>query len=124
MIVVMRATATAEQVAAVRRAVEEHGLEAFVSEGEERTVIGVVGADVDRVAHLGSLDGVEQVLRVTQPYKLASLEHYPERTRVHLGDVPIGLGEELVVVAGPCAVESRGQLFDTANWVRRDARAF
>jgi 3-deoxy-7-phosphoheptulonate synthase len=120
MIVVMRRTASAEEIGAVKRTVEEHGLEAFLSVGEERTVIGVVGADVDRVAHLGSLPGVEQVIRVTHPYKLASVEHYPERTRIHIGKVEIGLGEELVVVAGPCAVESRGQLLDTARWVKRE----
>ncbi|MGH2358903.1 MAG: 3-deoxy-7-phosphoheptulonate synthase, partial [Candidatus Limnocylindria bacterium] len=116
----MRPTATTEEVGAVRHAVEEHGLEAFVSVGEERTVIGVVGADVDRVAHLGSLPGVEQVIRVTQPYKLASVEHYPQRTRVRIGPVEVGGGEETVVMAGPCAVESRDQLLDTARWVRRE----
>jgi 3-deoxy-7-phosphoheptulonate synthase len=121
MIVVMRPTATREEIGAVRRAVEEHGLEAFVSEGEERTVIGVVGADVDRVAHLGSFPGVDQVIRVTQPFKLASIEHHPERTRVRLGDaIELGVRDELVVMAGPCSVESRDQLLQTARWVRRE----
>jgi len=121
MIVVMRPTATREEVSAVRRAVEEHGLEAFVSEGEERTVIGVVGADVDRVAHLGSYPGVDQVIRVTQPFKLASVEHHPERSRVRLGDVTeLGVPDELVVMAGPCSVESRDQLMQTARWVRHE----
>jgi 3-deoxy-7-phosphoheptulonate synthase len=121
MIVVMRPTATREEVAAVRHAVEEHGLEAFVSEGEERTVIGVVGADVERVAHLGSYPGVDQVIRVTQPFKLASVEHHPERTRVRLGEtIELGIRDELVVMAGPCSVESRDQLLQTARWVRRE----
>ena len=118
MIVVMGPGATKDEVTTVTRTIEEHGLQAFVSGGEERTVIGVVGADVDRVAHIGQLDGVEQVIRVTNPYKLASVEHKPDRTRVMVRDVPIGLGEELVVVAGPCSVESREMLLDTARWVR------
>jgi 3-deoxy-7-phosphoheptulonate synthase len=121
MIVVMRPTATREEIGAVRRAVEEHGLEAFVSEGEERTVIGVVGSDVDRVAHLGSLPGVDQVIRISTPYKLASVGHHPDRTRIRLGDaLDLGVGEEVVVMAGPCSVESREQLHSTARWVRRE----
>ena len=72
MIVVMRPTATKDEVDGVRRTVEENGLEAFISVGEERTVIGVVGSDLERVAHLGTLDGVEQVIRISSPYKLAS----------------------------------------------------
>jgi len=120
MIVVMRPGATREQIAQVRHVVEEHGLEAFVSEGEERTVIGVVGTDLDRVSHLGTLEGVEQVVRITQPYKLASIEHHPERTRVRVGEVSVGNGGGLVIMAGPCAVESREQMLQTAHWVRRE----
>ena len=115
MIVVMRPTATHEEIDGVRRTVEEHGLEAFVSVGEERTVIGVVGSDVERVAHIGTLPGVEQVIRISSPYKLASAEHQPERTRVRVNGVEVGLGQELVVMAGPCAVESREQLLETAR---------
>ena len=120
MIVVMRPTATREEVDGVRRTVEEHGLEAFVSVGEERTVIGVVGKDVERVAHLGTLPGVEHVIRVSSPYKLASSEHQVERTRVRVNGVELGLGTELVVMAGPCAVESREQLMETARTVKRE----
>jgi 3-deoxy-7-phosphoheptulonate synthase len=120
MIVVMRPTATQEEVEGVKRTVEEHGLEAFLSVGEERTVIGVVGSDVQRVAHLGTLPGVEQVIRISSPYKLASAEHQAERTRVRVNGVELGLGQELVVMAGPCAVESREQLFDTARTVKRE----
>jgi len=120
MIVVMRPTATSEEVDGVRRTVEEHGLEAFISVGEERTVIGVVGSDLESVAHLGTLDGVEQVIRISSPYKLASSEHQVERTRVRINGVEIGLGQELVVMAGPCAVESREQLMQTARAVKRE----
>jgi 3-deoxy-7-phosphoheptulonate synthase len=120
MIVVMRPTATSEEVDGVRRTVEEHGLEAFLSVGEERTVIGVVGSDLESVAHLGTLDGVEQVIRISSPYKLASSEHQVERTRVRVNGVELGLGQELVVMAGPCAVESRDQLMQTARAVKRE----
>jgi len=120
MIVVMSPSATKANVAAVRRTIEAHGLEAFVSVGQERTVVGVVGTDVDTVANIGSLEGVEQVIRVTQPYKLASLEHHRERTRVVVGGVPIGQEDELVAIAGPCSVESREMLLDTARWVRHE----
>ena len=120
MIVVMRPTATDAQVDKVRRTVEEHELEAFVSVGQERTIIGVVGTDLDRVAHIGLLPGVEKVIRVTVPYKLASVEHHPARTQVRVGDVDIGLGAGLAVMAGPCAVESRDQLMATAQLVKRE----
>jgi 3-deoxy-7-phosphoheptulonate synthase len=119
MIVVMRPTATLEEIDGVKRSIEEHGLEAFLSEGEERTVIGVVG-DVERIEHLGTLPGVDQVIRVSSPYKLASIQEPGERTRVRVGQVELGLGSELVVMAGPCAVESREQLLETGRCVQRE----
>src|SRR5918994_7921977 len=119
MIVVMRPTATQDEVDGVKRSIEEHGLEAFLSVGEERTVIGVVG-DVERISHLGTLPGVDQVIRVSSPYKLASMQEPGERTRVRIGPVEIGLGSELVIMAGPCAVESREQLLETARCVSRE----
>jgi 3-deoxy-7-phosphoheptulonate synthase len=120
MIVVMRTGATGEEIDEVRRTIQEHSLEAFVSVGEERTVIGVVGPDVERVEHIHSLPGVEQVIRVTKPYKLASREHHPDRTRVRVGQVEIGAGAPLRVMAGPCSVESSEQIAATARWVRRE----
>ncbi len=119
MIVVMRPTATSEEVDGVKRSIEEHGLEAFLSVGEERTVIGVVG-DVERISHLGTLPGVDQVIRVSSPYNLASMQEPGERTRVRIGTVDIGLGSDMVVMAGPCAVESREQVLETARCVRRE----
>ena len=119
MIVVMRPTATQSEVDGVKKSIEEHGLEAFLSVGEERTVIGVVG-DVERISHLGTLPGVDQVIRVSSPYKLASMQEEGDRTRVRIGPVDIGLGSELVVMAGPCAVESREQLLETARCVGRE----
>jgi 3-deoxy-7-phosphoheptulonate synthase len=120
MIVVMRPGAAKDEVDAVCSLIRSSGLEAFVSEGQERVIIGVVGVDIERVAHIGTLPGVEQALRVTSPHKLASLEHNAERTRIAIGDVTVGAGSPLVVMAGPCSVESREQLFATARWVRRE----
>ncbi len=119
MIVVMRPSATQQEIDGVRRSIEENGLEAFLSVGDERTVIGVVG-DVERMGNLGTLPGVDQVIRVSSPYKLASIQSPGERTRVRVGPVDIGLGSQLVVMAGPCAVESRDQLLETARCVSRE----
>ena len=116
----MRTGADPSLVEDVKKAIEAEGLEAYVMLGEERSVIGVVGAGVERVEHVASMPGVEQVMRVSKPYKLASSEHHPDRTRVKVRDVVIGAGAPIVVMAGPCAVESREQLTATARWVKRE----
>ena len=121
MIVVMKSDATREEIDAVSAEIRAQGLEAFMSEGQERVIIGVVGIDIDRVAHIGTFPGVEQAFRVTSPHKLASLEHQRDRTRIVIGGkTPIGAGSPLVVMAGPCSVESLEQLMDTARLVHRD----
>jgi 3-deoxy-7-phosphoheptulonate synthase len=66
------------------------------------------------------MSGVEQLIRVSKPYKLASSEHHPDRTSVRVGDIEIGAGAPLAVIAGPCAVESRDQVLATARWVKRE----
>jgi 3-deoxy-7-phosphoheptulonate synthase len=120
MIVVMRTGADREEIDAVKAAIVEAGLQAYTVVGEERSVIGVVGSDVERARHVASMPGVEQVMRVSKPYKLASREHHPDRTAVRVGPVTIGAGSPLVVMAGPCAVESREQILATARWVKRE----
>jgi 3-deoxy-7-phosphoheptulonate synthase len=123
MIVVMKPGAPKAEIDGVTALIRSEGLEAFVSEGQERTIIGVVGIDIDRVAHIGTMPGVEQAIRVTSPHKLASLEHQRDRTRITIGGrdgIAIGAGSPLVVMAGPCSVETPDQLGETARLVRRE----
>ncbi|MFV2062759.1 MAG: bifunctional 3-deoxy-7-phosphoheptulonate synthase/chorismate mutase [Chloroflexota bacterium] len=116
----MRTEAQKEEIEAVRKAVADEGLETYKMVGEERTVLGVVGVGVERVVHIEVMPGVEQLIRVSKPYKLASNEHHPDRSRVRVGNVEIGAGAPIAVIAGPCAVESREQVLATARWVKRE----
>jgi 3-deoxy-7-phosphoheptulonate synthase len=116
----MRTEAQKEEIDAVRKAVADEGLETYVMVGAERIVMGVVGTGVERVRHVEGMPGVEQLIRVSKPYKLASAEHHPDRSTVRVGDVEIGAGAPLAVIAGPCAVESREQIMATARWVKRE----
>jgi len=120
MIIVMRTGAEQTEIDEVKQAVAEEGLETYVMVGEERIVMGVVGVGVERVQHLESLPGVEKMIRVSKPYKLASVEHHPDRSSVRVGGVAIGAGAPVAVMAGPCAVESREQILATAHWVKRE----
>lgn len=116
MVVVMSSDATASDIASVVERVEAAGGEAFVSRGESRTVIGLVG-DVTRFhdLNLRALHGVIDVVRVSTPYKLVSREHHA-RSIVYVGPtrVPIGPGT-FTLIAGPCAVESPEQTLTAAQ---------
>jgi len=120
MIIVMRTGAGQEEIDEVKQAVAEEGLETYVMVGQERIVMGVVGVGVERVQHLETMAGVEQMIRVSKPYKLASVEHHPDRSSIRVGGVEIGAGAPVAVIAGPCAVESREQVLATAHWVKRE----
>ncbi|HHC07340.1 MAG TPA: 3-deoxy-7-phosphoheptulonate synthase [Actinobacteria bacterium] len=117
MIIVMRRDATAEQIRHVLDRLSEVDAEAHVSEGAHRTVIGVLG-DRTRVQQLPweAFPGVERAVPVLKPFKFVSREFQPDDSVVMVGDVPIG-GGGLTVIAGPCAVESRDQLFRSAEAV-------
>jgi 3-deoxy-7-phosphoheptulonate synthase len=95
-----------------------NGLNAHLSVGEDHTVIGAVG-DTHSIptAVFEVLDGVESVIRISQPYKLASRQFHPKNSIFPLDGFSIG-GEEIVIIAGPCSVESREQLLETAYAVR------
>jgi 3-deoxy-7-phosphoheptulonate synthase len=108
-----------EREAEIVRRVRELGLEAHVSQGEERTVIGVVGHPLPPTLEeqFESLPGVERVIRVTSKFKLASREFHPRKTVIDLGNgVAIG-GEAITVMAGPCSVETEAQTVETAKAV-------
>jgi len=117
-IVVMRKDATEAEVQAVVAHVEELGFRAHLSRGVERTIIGIIGDERPLSTQpLERLPGVERVVPILQPYKLASRDFKPENTVITINGVRIG-GPEIVVIAGPCAVESREQLLETAFAVK------
>ena len=124
MLIVMKADATEAQVEEVVRVVNELGLRAHPLPGASRTAIGITGntGPIDAV-RFESLPGVAEAIRVTKPYKLISLDLRPEKTVVAVGDATIG-GDELAIIAGPCAVESREQTFAIAEVVRRSGARF
>ena len=118
MVVVMKERATEEQVDAVIARLIELGMDVHRSSGATRTVLGVVGANKIDPGLIGILEGVHEVLRISEPYKLASRTFKPEDTVVAIGDVRIG-GDEVVVMAGPCSAETDAQVEAAAAAVKR-----
>jgi 3-deoxy-7-phosphoheptulonate synthase len=116
-IIVMSHQATQEQVDAVVARVQEIGLKADLSGGEERTVIGVIGGNAyayrEAFSHLA---GIQEIIPITKPFKLASREFRPPDTVIDIGGVKIG-NDEVVVMAGPCSVEGEEMLMATARHV-------
>lgn len=124
MIVVMKPTATKENLAAVVNKIEAAGLRTHLSQGEEVTIVGVIG-DKKIIANLElqMLDGVDKTVRITEKYKLVSRDFHPEDTIIDAGGVKIG-GNEIVVMAGPCAVENLDQLREAAQAVKNCGAKF
>ena len=126
MIIVMRSDAAPEQVEAVTLTIRALGFGAHLSQGEERTIVGVVGhsGSQELQARLGALPGVESVVPITKPFKLASREFKRLDSRFEVGvetdaqPVMVG-GQHLVVCAGPCGVESREQTLGAAHYAAR-----
>ena len=119
MLVVMKHGATTAEIDAVVSAIEEMGYEARPMPGAQRTAVGLVGNDgrVD-ASRIGALSGVAQVIHVTQPYKQVSREWRPENTIVTIAPgVEVG-GSEVVIIAGPCSVESEEQIVTAARQVK------
>ena len=119
MVIVMEENASPDQINRVVTRVNELGYEAAVIQGESRTVIGVKG-DVTAnggLERIDQLDGVEKTLRITKEYKEASREFHPGDTTLRVGNIEIG-GQRVIVMAGPCAIESREQLMQTASAVK------
>jgi 3-deoxy-7-phosphoheptulonate synthase len=118
MIVVMKGDCKKEEINTVVRRIEEYGLQAHVSQGVEHTVVGILGQIFPELQdRMELLPGVEQVIPISKPYKLASREFHPQNTTVQINDITIG-GDEIVVMAGPCAVETEEQLLTTALAVK------
>ncbi len=118
MIVVMRTDATARQIEAVRAKIRELGYQDRPIQGVERTVVCVLGQVYpEMMDELSVLDGVETVLRVSKPYKLASREVHPMDTVVQVGDLTIGAGQ-VVVMAGQCSVDTEDYTLATARAVK------
>ena len=119
MLVVMDAAATAEQIETVVRHIERLGLRAHPIPGAHRTAIGVTGSQAlkDPLV-VENFPGVKEVIQVTQPYKLVSREAKPDNTVVSVGGVDVG-GNGVIVVGGPCAVESLDQTRTIAEAIKR-----
>jgi 3-deoxy-7-phosphoheptulonate synthase len=119
MIIIMNTEATTDQIASIVARVEtEEGLHAHLTQGEERTVIAVVG-DIRRInrEQFRLLPGVSHIVPISRPYKLSSREFIPHDSVFPIDGVSIG-GNELVIIAGPCSVEDRVQMLETAHAVR------
>lgn len=119
MLIVMEHHATKADVAAVIAVVEAQGLTAQSIPGGDRVAIGVLGNHgyVDEAPFRG-MSGVRDFVHVTKPYKLVSRDFHPADTVVRVGNVEVGWGKKPVIIAGPCAVESRVQIFEAAHGVR------
>ncbi|MDQ3648694.1 MAG: 3-deoxy-7-phosphoheptulonate synthase [Acidobacteriota bacterium] len=124
MLIVMKVDATEREVADVVSVITELGYRPHPMPGAQRTAIGVTGnqgaVDASRFEHM---PGVAEAIRVSKPYKLTSLDLRPEKTVVRVGDEKIG-GDELAIIAGPCAIENHAQTFAVAESVRRSGARF
>lgn len=124
MIVNMSDTATPDQIEHVIQRVKEAGFQPHITRGTERTIVAAVGSGGRRheIEALSVAPGVDNVVAIAQPFKLVSRQTRPMPSVVDVAGVKIG-GDEVVVIAGPCSVESREQLLETAHGVKRAGAA-
>jgi len=118
MIIVMRMGATQQEIENVIARVRELGFRTHLSQGEERTIIGVIGDErpIDKDS-LARMQGVERIVPILRPFKLASRDFQPHDSIIEIAGHPVG-GKRLTIMAGPCAVESREQILETAQLVK------
>jgi 3-deoxy-7-phosphoheptulonate synthase len=118
MIIIMKMQAAEKNIEAVITRVEKVGFRTHISKGEERTIIGIIGDErqLDQGA-IGRMDGVDRVVPVLRPFKLASRDFQPENSKIPINGHVLG-DNKVIVMAGPCSVESRAQLLETAETVR------
>ena len=119
MVIVLEQTATKEQVENVIKHLEDYGFEIHKSQGVQSLVLGAIGVKPDfDTRKIKVLPGVADVYRVTAPFKLASRNFHPENTKIKIKDVEIG-GDQIVMIAGPCSIESEEQVFKLAETVAK-----
>lgn len=120
MLIVMHHKATRNEIDAVIDAIAQMGLTAQPIPGSERTAIGILGnkSYIDD-SFIRDLPGIKDIIHVTKPYKVVSLDFHPRPTVIKIGSVALGEGEKPVVIAGPCAVESEDQIVKTALYVKK-----
>ena len=118
MIVIMKPGATLAEKSAVIARAEDHGFKVHLSEGKEHTIVGVIGDGrlLER-EQMERMSGVERVVPVLKPFKVASRDFQPENTVFPIGGVMVG-SDEMLIMAGPCSVESRSQIIETAIAVK------
>lgn len=118
MIIVMKQGSTSQEIDHLVEVIREAGLQAHISKGEERTVIGAIGDEAKlQQVPFTAIPGVENVIPVVKPYKLAGRSFNPEGTRIKIRDFVIG-GEEVIVAGGPCSVEKNTSLIETARAIK------
>jgi len=119
MVIIMQPEATQENIQGVIQAIENVGLEAKIMEGAQQKIVGVIGNKAKMISvAIDALPGVDHTVSISKSYKLASREFHPQDTVIDIDGVKIG-GGEIVVMAGPCAVESREQLLMAAEIVKK-----
>lgn len=119
MILILRTGVKDDEVSEVVRRLEAEGLKGHVSRGAERTVVGVIGEQTERAFALAALPQVEQAVPVKHPYKLASRDFHPDNSLISIKEGVVFGGTQVVLMAGPCAVESETQLMAAAESVAR-----
>jgi 3-deoxy-7-phosphoheptulonate synthase len=124
MVIVMKADATDKQISEMLDFLTSLELKVHISRGEERTVIGIIG-DKKKLKDkpLELMEGVEKVVPIVESYKMVSRTFKPESTIINVDGVEIG-GKDIIIMAGPCAVESREQLFESAEAVKKAGARF
>ncbi|MFH1588519.1 MAG: 3-deoxy-7-phosphoheptulonate synthase [Candidatus Diapherotrites archaeon] len=123
MIIVLKKNALQKDIETVIQHIESNGLRIHKSLGEEKTLLGVIG-DTTKLSkdRIELMTAVEKVIQIMKPYKLISREFHPENTVIKVNGVAIG-GKKIVIMAGPCAIESEEQLFETAKSVKESGAA-
>lgn len=119
MIIVLKPNTSKEEIDDISNKLKERNLKPVEFDGIERTVIHVLGNVTDEIAnHFSSFSCVENVVRIVKPFKLASKEHHAQKTVIKVGNVSIGNGD-VVMIAGPCSVESEEQIMESAEMLKK-----